>query len=86
MQFLVHYKRVQGMETSSFVWGDEIEYGVFGRSARGHLDLSLRASDLIARLVATEPPVNASGRAWVSGCDWQPEYGSWMVEAVPKLP
>jgi glutamate--cysteine ligase catalytic subunit len=83
-QFWNHYQKVLPIETPSFVWGDEVEYGVFYRdpASGGHYDLSLRGADIIEMLEAREPPLEVGKH----GCDWQPEYGSWMVECVPRLP
>lgn len=81
-QFVQHYERCKGVESPLFVWGDEIEYGVFARDRRGHFDLSLNATHIRESLTKLEKrcvdlPI---------GCEWQPEYGSWMVEAVPRNP
>lgn len=81
-QFLNHYVRCNGIEMPMFLWGDEIEYGVFKHIGEGQFDLYLNASTLRDQLNAEEKhlvdlPV---------GCQWQPEYGSWMVEAVPRNP
>lgn len=80
-QFINHYMRSKAIETPSFLWGDEIEYGVFRRiGSESHFDLSIRGAEIIADLAAREPDISSGG------CDWQPEYGSWMVEAVPRFP
>lgn len=81
-QFINHYKRCEGSELPLFVWGDEIEYGVFRRDDRQHFDLALNATQIREKLTHIEKkcadlPI---------GCEWQPEYGSWMVEAVPRSP
>jgi glutamate--cysteine ligase catalytic subunit len=84
-QFLSHYHKSRLIETPSFLWGDEIEYGVFGRSAAtGHMDLRLRGAEIIEQLARLE--TERTDPQGEDGCDWQPEYGSWMVEAVPRLP
>lgn len=81
-QFINHYKRCEGSELPLFVWGDEIEYGVFRRNDQQHFDLALNATQIRETLTHLEKkcadlPI---------GCEWQPEYGSWMVEAVPRSP
>lgn len=81
-QFIQHYQRCKGVELPLFVWGDEIEYGVFRPNKIGHFDLALNATDIRNYLIQQEKrhsdlPI---------GCEWQPEYGSWMVEAVPRSP
>lgn len=64
------------------LWGDEVEYMIvkFDSSARRPL-LSLRADQIIARLEEEEEKLGDS-----SISAWRPEYGNWMVEAVPRLP
>ncbi|RYY80411.1 hypothetical protein EON63_16810, partial [archaeon] len=81
-QFLEHYKRCKGYRSEGFFWGDEIEYGLFYRSKGGHYDLYMNATTLREQLTQAE-------RTYVDlpiGCEWQPEYGSWMIESVPRNP
>lgn len=82
-QFISLYNRARQVETPSFVWGDEVEFGVFKRDVTGRFDLSLRSAELIDLLSRREQERNA---VLECGCDWQPEYGGWMVESVPRLP
>lgn len=81
-QFVNHYQRCKGLELPMFVWGDEIEYGVFRKNNENHFDLSLNATKLREQLIQNE----RQSSDLPIGCEWQPEYGSWMVEAVPKSP
>ena len=81
-QFIQHYHRVKSIETADFYWGDELEYGVFGKIDGEMYDLSLRGADIRYELELLENKYSA----YSSGCAWQPEYGSWMVEAIPKDP
>jgi glutamate--cysteine ligase catalytic subunit len=108
-QFLHHYQRCQGLVLPHFLWGDEIEYGVFRRTPftsiskgqigttvvdteppppttpRGtqqHYDLQTNAHILRSKLQANEQDYHDLP----IGCEWQPEYGSWMVESVPRNP
>lgn len=80
-QFINHFKRCQGIEMPLFLWGDEIECGVFQRNDHGHYDLSQTAAlrDQLKELEATHADLPI-------GCEWQPEYGSWMIESVPRNP
>lgn len=86
-QFINHYLRSADVEMEAFLWGDEIEYGVFEySSSRAHMggayDLSLSSGTrLRENLTALEDHYDDS-----LGCIWQPEYGSWMVEATPRTP
>jgi glutamate--cysteine ligase catalytic subunit len=81
-QFISHYQRCKDFELSHFYWGDEIEYGIFVLNGKGNYDLSYAGTKIRERLAKEEKnyadlPI---------GCEWQPEYGAWMVEAVPKNP
>ena len=123
-QFVSHYHRTQRVETPRFLWGDEVEYGVFTRTdddadtaagdqgtgvdqraqpKSGKIDLSLRGAEIREYLSALEDKsakefeaaCTASGKKCdTTGvakkgelqCLWTPEYGAWMVEAVPAAP
>jgi len=128
-QFVNHYHRTQRVETPRFLWGDEVEYGVFTRTdgddaaadgkisaagggsavdyraqpKNGKYDLSLRGAEIREYLSALEEKsakdlanaCSAQGKTCdTSGvakkgelqCLWTPEYGAWMVEAVPAAP
>ena len=105
-----------------FLWGDEIESGIFARHAdTGVVDLSIAAGvrtrdvltqkesavsacakprfptvlDMFTRIFRLSPPSadknmasadNSVVNGIANGCEWQPEYGSWMIEAVPRHP
>eukprot|EP00551_Chaetoceros_affinis_P009362 CAMPEP_0203664844 /NCGR_PEP_ID=MMETSP0090-20130426/2177_1 /ASSEMBLY_ACC=CAM_ASM_001088 /TAXON_ID=426623 /ORGANISM="Chaetoceros affinis, Strain CCMP159" /LENGTH=928 /DNA_ID=CAMNT_0050528221 /DNA_START=241 /DNA_END=3027 /DNA_ORIENTATION=- len=82
-QFISQYHRVKDFKGDELLWGDEIEYGIF------HLDkekkeirLSLRAKEVMEKLNDKEK----AHMHHVEGCNWVPEYGSWMIEATPKRP
>jgi glutamate--cysteine ligase catalytic subunit len=82
-QFINHYNRAKSIETPAFLWGDEIEYGVFKYDQESKTcDLSFRGKEL-RELLNEREDKHAS---FTTGCVWQPEYGSWMVEAVPRDP
>jgi glutamate--cysteine ligase catalytic subunit len=83
-QFLIHYLRSKDIQIPLFLWGDEIEYGIFKASEiNGHFDLSLNATATRERLTKEEELMHND---LPIGCEWQPEYGSWMIEAVPRNP
>ena len=82
-QFINHYVRSKDVETPLFLWGDEVEYGLFRYDATaGRYDLSMRGKEVKELLVEKEQRL----KGLTSGCEWQPEFGSWMVEAVPRDP
>ena len=84
-QFLSHYQRTRDVETPNFLWGDEIEYGVFVRQgSSANYDLALgRGTEIRQHLTGLG---NNTSSPSVTAAEWQPEYGSWMVEAVPRDP
>jgi glutamate--cysteine ligase catalytic subunit len=83
-QFANHYLRSKDIETPSFVWGDEIEYGVFKYdNACQSYDLSMRGENIVSLLSNVEETVK---HLPLCGVSWQLEYGSWMVETVPREP
>ena len=83
-QFIMQYHRQRGKTSPTFQWGDELEYGILKKDKEiGHYDLSLRAEAVNEDLNSLEK------KEWKhidTGFDWQPEYGSWMVEIVPARP
>ena len=89
-QFSNQYLRLKDIETPLFFWGDEVEYGVLSKNKKykhdnnnNHYDLSLRADSLRSILEKREEELY---NHIDQGCLWQPEYGSWMIETVPKKP
>jgi glutamate--cysteine ligase catalytic subunit len=83
-QFAYQYSTLKDVKTPAFKWGDEIEYGIFNKDKRsGDYDLSLRADELRKQLTDCE---EHKWKQHGPGFDWQPEYGSWMVEIVPEAP
>ena len=82
-QFINHYQRSKEVETPLFLWGDELEYGLFRYDATtGRYDLSMRGKELKEQLAKNEEGL----KGLKSGVEWQPEFGSWMIEAVPREP
>ena len=50
-QFINHYKRCQNVDTPLFLWGDEVEYGIFRKyenkvTGASNFDLSLRGAEI----------------------------------------
>lgn len=83
-QFLSHYKRSQDIETPLFLWGDELEYGLlqFDR-ANNRYDLYKNSAKIRENLLKLEASLRGD---LPIGCEWHPEYGSWMIEATPHSP
>jgi len=84
-QFINLYRRVENLQCSELLWGDEIEYHVMrleGEGAGRQVKLSLRAPELLEQLADAE----GSDPRRVDGCAWHAEYGRWMVEATPREP
>ena len=82
-QFINHYERSKDVKTPLFLWGDELEYGLFRYDVTtGRYDLSMRGKEIKDQLVTREEGL----KGLKSGVEWQPEFGSWMIEAVPRDP
>lgn len=82
-QFVSHYNRVKDLKGDELLWGDEIEYGIFHvDKKKKEIRLSLRAKEVMDNLNDKEE----THMHHVEGCNWVPEYGSWMIEATPKRP
>jgi hypothetical protein len=104
-QFLSHYNRCKGVKSGEFLWGDEIEFGIFKQDCKlNRIDIATNAGTPIRSLLSERenefqptlhgersletaaPDAEQDRSPLVNGCEWQPEYGSWMVEAVPRYP
>jgi len=82
-QFISTYNRVKDLKTDEFLWGDEVEYGIFHVDAsKKEIRLSLRAKEVMDQLNAKEELHEHR----MEGCNWVPEYGAWMIEATPRRP
>jgi glutamate--cysteine ligase catalytic subunit len=83
-QFASHYTRVKDVKTAKFLWGDELEYGIFAfnEDTKTYDIATCRGVDIQTELDQLESKL--SGLSY--GSLWQPEYGSWMVETVPRGP
>ena len=82
-QFLRQYKKTWHTRSPKFVWGDELEVGIFKRDKKsGHFDLSTRAPELREALNGEPCPVEDE----MEWCEFQPEYGAWMIESIPSRP
>jgi len=89
-QFLAMWDKVKGIDNDVLKWGDEIEYGVFILDpAAGTVRCSLRGAAILEELRSrekTQAKRNADDASGPAGCQWVPEYGSWMVEGTPDRP
>eukprot|EP01038_Epipyxis_sp_PR26KG_P006684 gene6684-9168_t len=84
-QFLNHYIRSKEVETPLFLWGDELEYGILKfNESFSHYDIHMNGTKIRETLALLEKDPNVID--FPMGCEWQPEFGSWMVEAVPRNP
>ena len=81
-QFLHQYHKTKHVVCQNFKWGDEVEVGVLKKDeTTAHFDLSCRAPELREALNA-EPSPDRN----INWCNYQPEYGSWMIESIPSRP
>ncbi|CAM9267298.1 unnamed protein product [Ectocarpus sp. 4 AP-2014] len=82
-QFVSRYRKVEGIENDELKWGDELEYAILKVDhANKRVRVSTRAADVVKELQTREDE-----HAYRSeGCQWMPEYGSWMLEGTPKVP
>ena len=88
-QFIAMYDKVKTIDNDELKWGDEIEYGILVHdAASGTVKCSLRGAEILAELQRKEQqsPSSDSNKSTDRGCQWVPEYGSWMVEATPDTP
>ena len=83
-QFISTYKKVKDRKNDKLLWGDEIEYMIlkFDHSKK-KVYIALRAKEVIGTLEAQERELEKLGKSTTA---WRPEYGNWMVEAVPRKP
>jgi len=82
LQFINLYKSMLTRSNDVLLWGDEIEYMIVKfDQATGKATLSLKATSVIEALEAEEAAMGSK-----SETAWRPEYGEWMVEAVPSNP
>ncbi|CAH0516338.1 unnamed protein product [Peronospora belbahrii] len=96
-QFLHTYNRVKNIEGDELKWGDELEYGVFHMDQMTkRARLSLRSQEILKQLQDKENQAKEYGcnlsntlsftGSCLDGCNWVPEYGSWMIEGTPSAP
>ena len=82
-QFLRQYQKTKHVVCRDFKWGDEIEVGILKKDEQtGHYDLSCRSYELREELNSEQCPHEDKSK-W---CEYQPEYGSWMIESIPSRP
>ena len=82
LQFINLYNSTIQRTNDVLLWGDEIEYMIvkFDKKTNKAV-LSLKATAVIATLEEEEAAMGDK-----SETAWRPEYGEWMVEAVPSNP
>jgi glutamate--cysteine ligase catalytic subunit len=81
-QFINLYQKMLNRSNDVLLWGDEIEYMIVKfDETTGKAVLSLKATPVIEHLEAEEKALGSK-----SETAWRPEYGEWMVEAVPSNP
>eukprot|EP00040_Diaphanoeca_grandis_P019184 m.101126 g.101126 ORF g.101126 m.101126 type:complete len:733 (-) comp27304_c0_seq3:222-2420(-) len=84
-QFLKHYKKSEDFNRNELMYGDELEYGIFVLDPETEtVKLSLRSAKLIECLQAKETEEQEGSE--FGKCKWVPEYGSFMIEAIPAAP
>lgn len=79
LQFLTLYKahKDRHIEKKDLHWGEEIEYTLFS------IDSQIRKAWLANQGYSLIQGFNSMGDKDIQ---LQPEFGNWMVEAVPKTP
>ncbi|GMT13059.1 hypothetical protein PFISCL1PPCAC_4356, partial [Pristionchus fissidentatus] len=84
-QFINLYHRLKGREGDQLRWGDEIEYTIVKFDHENKkVRASLRAEELLDRLIAGEEVNNLVGTA--NKFLWRPEFAAYMVEGTPGVP
>jgi len=84
-QFINHYKKNEPHSRNELMYGDELEYGIFKLNPETKtVQLSLRSHEIIAKLQKKENEETEGSE--FGKCKWVPEYGSFMVEAIPADP
>ena len=81
-QFLAMWRRSEARERDDeLLWGDELEYAILKVDA-DRARVCLRGPEIRDWLRARE----AAHAHRTEGCEWHPEYGSWMLEGTPRRP
>jgi glutamate--cysteine ligase catalytic subunit len=81
-QFVSIYKahKSRSIPLKELKWGEEMEYQIYAQDQQeGTLALSNRGPELIQLF-------NSSKQGGKSGIMLMPEFGAWMIEAVPSKP
>mmetsp|Transcript_27192 Transcript_27192/g.30085 ORF Transcript_27192/g.30085 Transcript_27192/m.30085 type:complete len:953 (+) Transcript_27192:147-3005(+) len=82
-QFVSTYNRVKDLEGDELLWGDEIEYGIFQLDDDSKkVRIALRGREVMDELNRKEK----LNEGKTEGCNFVPEYGAWMIEAIPRRP
>jgi len=81
IQFNHLFNRLKDRKQDAFRWGDEMEYIIIRMTKNEGPFLSLRAREILE-----EADKLVSNENMEMGVILHPEYGSFMIEATPKLP
>ncbi|KAG6866759.1 hypothetical protein C0991_011418 [Blastosporella zonata] len=86
-QFLNTWDRLKDRQGDELLWGDEIEYMVISfDEAQKNAKLSLRQTEILAKLSTIVNNICADCPAEVSVPTYHPEYGRYMLESTPGSP
>ncbi|KAF8070687.1 glutamate-cysteine ligase catalytic subunit [Lyophyllum atratum] len=86
-QFLNTWDRLKDRHGDELLWGDEIEYMVISfDDAEKNAKLSLRQTEILAKLSTIVDNICADCPAEVSVPTFHPEYGRYMLESTPGSP
>ncbi|KAI8374809.1 glutamate-cysteine ligase-domain-containing protein [Blakeslea trispora] len=86
-QFLNIYHNQKDRQKQALLWGDEIEYIVVKvDEQKKDTKLSLRAFDILDKLVKPEQDFLSGAVEQAPDALWRPEYGRYMIEGTPGVP
>ena len=90
-QFINVFFETKGITEDLLKYGDEIEYQIIRLCGRPtdpnrRPKISLRSPEIIQALQLFEAHGRNHGLSEADMCSWMPEYGRWMLEAVPRKP
>ncbi|KAJ8655256.1 hypothetical protein O0I10_009124 [Lichtheimia ornata] len=86
-QFLSVYRKLRDRQKQCLLWGDEVEFIVVKMDQENkESKLSLRVFDILADLQRPEQEYNSGTSTEPPETLWRPEYGRFMLEAIPGQP
>lgn len=86
-QFLHIWDRLKDRHGDELLWGDEVEYMVVSFDDKEkNAKLSLRQTEILAKLNAIVDNIGADCPENVSVPKYHPEYGRYMLESTPGSP